>query len=88
MKRILAYTSLALLCLTGCDTTKNVMTKLTPRPSVTHFTDYGFIDRTRNEYNSDPLEMELGDFDGDGDLDIAILTHKGGLVIYENKIRR
>tara|TARA_Y100000034_G_C6866337_1_gene394900 strand:- start:886 stop:1158 length:273 start_codon:yes stop_codon:yes gene_type:complete len=67
---------------------------LTAAPTVsqntekTYFDEWGFVAEVELHGGSNSLDIELGDFDGDGDLDIAVASLKGGLKIYENRIPR
>lgn len=90
------YTSLGLLTLTGCEyfRSKNNDESMVQNQSIkeesptkkTYFSDWGFIDKLDSSISDEHLDLELGDFDGDGDLDIAVVTLTGGLRIIENRI--
>ena len=54
-------------------------------------TKYSFDRFDRYQFNlegsiSTPIFAVTGDFDRDGDLDIAVVDNNRGLIIYENKI--
>ena len=70
--------------LTGCgEEGREVEKKEGSLSSGEHsFTNFGyhFIHKVHSE------NIATGDFDGDGDIDIAITDYSGNLIIYENKI--
>jgi len=52
-----------------------------------HFTDFGMISGFNDLYPDSNVEIELGDMDGDGDLDIVLANKSDGIVqIIENKM--
>ena len=56
-----------------------------PLSEAYSFSSWGELERTRwNEGYTDP-NIELGDLDGDGDLDMIVASDRN-VIIYENKI--
>lgn len=52
-----------------------------------YFEDFGIIAKFFDRHSGYDLKMELGDIDGDGDLDIVLANKADGfLIIYENRV--
>ncbi len=81
------YTGLGLSALLGCNGQETKKTENKPAIEKTYFSSWGIVDTLEG----DILDLKVGDFDGDGDLDIVITERVGmytHLKIYENRIGR
>ena len=66
---------------------RNMESRLEFEAKVKAFFDsYGYYPPIDPTYNNIPVDIELGDLDGDGDLDIVLVDNTGGLIIYQNRI--
>jgi hypothetical protein len=50
------------------------------------FNDFGHLRTPKQKYGLDDASITSADFDGDGDMDIAIVRSSGAMFIYENKM--
>jgi len=88
-QKILTYSviGLASLGISSCD---NQNAKKSTKPSmseITYFENFGEISEFYSSHTESYLDIELGDMDGDGDLDIILANKDSDTIqILENRI--